>query len=97
MGSIDRMQSRGRVPRQALATWPRLLDIHLAAAYLSVGEATIRDWIADGIISPVRLPGSTLRERNGRVITHSKNRRIAKILIDREDLNGFIESIKASN
>jgi excisionase family DNA binding protein len=97
MGGIVRSQFQERVPCQTLAAWTRLLDIHLAAAYLSVGESTIRDWIADGMISPVRLPGSTLRSRSGRIISHSKHRRIVKILLDREDLNRFIKSIKAGN
>jgi hypothetical protein len=81
-------------PRPTLATWPRLLDVHLAAAYLSVGESTIRDYVAERILRPVELPGSTLRDRAGQIITPASRRRIAKILIDRTDLDGLIESRK---
>jgi hypothetical protein len=80
--------------RRALAVWPRLLDVHLAAAYLSVGESTIRDYIRDSILHSVEMPGSTLRDRSGRVIAHSKNRRISKILIDRQDLDKLIDEGK---
>jgi hypothetical protein len=77
------------------AAWPRLLDIHLSAQYLSVGESTIRDYVAEKILQPVQMPGSTLRGRNGGIIAHSKARRIAKILIAREDLDKFIDERKA--
>jgi hypothetical protein len=80
-----------RSTRRALACWPRLLDIHLAAQYLSVGESTVRDYVNDKILIPVKLPGSTLRDRSGRVISYSKNRRITKILIDRADLDKLID------
>jgi hypothetical protein len=43
-----------------IATWPRLLDIHLASAYLFVGEATIRDYATDRILQHIGLPGSIL-------------------------------------
>jgi hypothetical protein len=82
--------------RVALSTWPRLLDIHLAAQYLSVGESTIRDYIGDRILHPVELPGSTLRDKNGAIIAHAKARRIAKILIAREDLDKLVEERKES-
>ena len=82
--------------KPTLAIWPRLLDIHLSAAYFSVGESTIRDYVADKILQPVELPGSTLRDKKGNIIAHGKNRRIAKILIDREDLDKLIETRKAA-
>jgi hypothetical protein len=81
--------------RPTLATWPRLLDLHLAATYLSVGESTIRDYCCEGLLHPVKLPGTTLRDHNGRVICHGKNRRIVKILIDREELDRFVGSMKS--
>jgi hypothetical protein len=82
--------------RLALATWPRLLDIHLSAQYYSVGESTIRDYVADGILKPVELPGSTLRDKSGAIITHAKARRIAKILIAKEDLDRLIDERKSA-
>ena len=81
----------------SVACWPRLLDVHLAAAYLSVGEQTIRDYVADGILRPVEMPGSTLRDRNGKPIAHARDRRIAKILITREDLDRLIDERRAQS
>lgn len=77
-----------------MATWPRLFDVHLAALYLSVGESTIRDYVADRILHPVELPGSTLRDRAGQVIASASQRRLAKILIAREDLDALIDQRK---
>ena len=71
-----------------------MLNIHLAAVYLSVGESTIRDYVADKILRAVELPGSTIRDQSGRVIAHAKARRIAKLLFDREDLDAFIDQMK---
>lgn len=59
----------------------RLLDLEGAARYLSLSPWTIRDLIANGTLSRVRvlLPnGSELR----------------KVLLDREDLDRLIESWK---
>lgn len=74
--------------------WPRLLDIHLAAQYLSLGESTLRDYVADGLLKPVELPGSILRDKQGNVIAHGKGRRLAKILLDRVDMDAFVEARK---
>jgi hypothetical protein len=74
-----------------LPTWPRLLDIHLAAQYLSISESTIRDYVADKILQAVELPGSTLRDKSGTIVAHAKARRIAKILILKEDLDRLID------
>jgi hypothetical protein len=82
---------RDRAPRAAVACWPRLLDIHRAAAYLSVGEATIRDYVNDKILVPIPMPGSTLRDKSGKIIAHAKARKIAKILIDKADLDRLID------
>jgi hypothetical protein len=73
---------------------PRLLDLHLAAIYCSVGERTISDWIHDGILTPVPMPGSTLRDRHGRLIARASRRKLAKILIDRQDIDELIDSRK---
>jgi hypothetical protein len=71
---------------------PRLLDVHLAAIYLSVGEQTIRDYVTDGILHPVALPGSILRARTGgQVIAKCHQRKMVKILIDRKDIDALID------
>jgi hypothetical protein len=70
-----------------VTTRPRLLDLRLAAAYFSVGTQTIEDWIQDGIITPVPMPGSIIQNKAGNVIAHAKTRRIANFLLDRCDLD----------
>jgi excisionase family DNA binding protein len=66
------------------------MDLHSAAAYLSVGTRTIEDWIHDGILEPVPMPGSTIRDKSGNIIARAKTRKIVKTLIDREDLDRLI-------
>ncbi len=80
--------------RPILTCWPRLLDIHTSAAYLSVGEQTIRDWVCDGVIVPVAMPGSTLRDRKGRVVARPRDRRLVKILVERAELDALIDKQK---
>jgi hypothetical protein len=65
--------------RQLFGLAPRLLTVDQAGAYLAVGGATIRDYVAAGILEPVELPGSTLREPGGRIIAQPGARRLAKI------------------
>jgi hypothetical protein len=72
---------------------PRLLDVQKAAAYASVGPQTIRDWVAAKLLPTIQMPGSTLR-RNGHIVAPANKRRIAKILIDRADLDALIEESK---
>ncbi|MBN2321254.1 MAG: helix-turn-helix domain-containing protein [Acidobacteria bacterium] len=81
---------------RTIASWPRLLDLKTAAAYLSIGARTIEDWIRDGLLEPVPMPGSTIKDKSGKVICTAKSRRICKILIDREDLDRLIEERRAS-
>ena len=83
-----------RSTRLILAVWPRLLDVHKAADYMSLGPQTIRDWVNEEILMPVPMPGSTLRDRHGKIIAPASKRRIAKILIDRNDLDQLIEEAK---
>ncbi len=73
--------------------WPRLLDVCLSARYLSVGEQTIRDWYADGILVPVELPGSCLR-KGKTIVARPSQRKIGKLLFDLEDLNRLIDRAK---
>jgi predicted site-specific integrase-resolvase len=83
-------------PASASPCWPRLLNVHLAASYLSVGPQTIRDWVAEGLITPVPMPGSTLRDNHGKKISAAGRRKISKILIDRADIDAFIEQRKGA-
>lgn len=60
---------------------PRLLALDDAALYLGVSPWTLRDLIANGTLKRVRIP-----------LPH--NGELRKILLDREDLDRFIEAAK---
>jgi hypothetical protein len=62
---------------------PRLLDLHGAAAYLSLSEWTVRDLEGAGILSRVRVP----------LPNHGE---VRKLLFDRVDLDRHIEQWKES-
>jgi hypothetical protein len=81
---------------KTVAVWPRLLDLKGAALYLSVGARTVEDWVRDGLLDPVPMPGSTIKDKSGNVIARAKARRIAKILLDREDLDRLISARKGA-
>jgi hypothetical protein len=76
MSSIER-GPRYVKPAVDTPTWPRLLSLKGAAAYLSVGSRTIRG-------------------KDGNIVARAKARRIAKILIDRCDLDALIEARKGA-
>jgi hypothetical protein len=80
---------------QAMPAWPRLLDVESAAAYLSIGVQSLRDYVSDNLLIPVRLPGACLREKNGTIITRPSQRRMNKLLFDKADLDRFIEECKS--
>jgi len=82
------------VNADAPTPWPRLLDVHLAARYLSVGETTVRDWVACGILRNVTMPGSALREPGGRVVAQPQDRRMVKLLLDIQDLDALVDRLK---
>jgi hypothetical protein len=72
---------------------PRLLSLKQAAAYVGVSYWLLRDYVIDGTLKPVRLPGSRLKKA-GRVIANSKDHAIRKIMIDRDDLDNLIRECK---
>ncbi len=82
--------------RVTLACWPRLLDLRTAAIYCSVGSRTVEDWVRENLLTPVPMPGSTLKDKNGNVVAPAGRRRIAKILIAREDLDRLIDQRKGA-
>ena len=63
---------------------PRLLDLKAAATYLGLSYWTVRDLVLAGILPSAKIPCP--RSRDGRMIR--------RILIDRHDLDGFIEQSK---
>jgi len=76
------------VPLDVVIT-PRLMTMQQAATYLNVSFWTARDWILAGYIPALDLP--PLRPREGARQTSPTLRRV---LVDRADLDRFIESRK---
>ncbi len=67
---------------------PRLLNMRQAAAYLGCSFWTARDYVLQGLIPAVDLP--PLRAREG----DRQRKALRRVLIDRADLDLFIESRK---
>ena len=67
---------------------PRLLNVQQAADYLSVSFWTMRDYVLAGFVPTVQLPA--LRAREGARQKPS----LRRVLIDRADLDAFIEARK---
>ena len=70
---------------------PRLLNLRAGAAYLGVSCWTLRDWCLAGYLPTVDLP--PLRPREG----DRPKRSLRRVLVDREDLDKFIEARKRSS
>src|SRR3954447_5348231 len=73
---------------RADAVRPRLLNMRQAAAYLGCSFWTARDYILQGLIPVVDLP--PLRAREG----DRQRKTLRRVLVDRADLDAFIESRK---
>ena len=67
---------------------PRLLNMRQAAAYLGCSFWTARDYILQGLIPAVDMP--PLRAREG----DRQRKTLRRVLVDRADLDAFIESRK---
>jgi hypothetical protein len=72
---------------------PRLLDVAGCAHYLGIGRQSVRDWVNDGLLEPVQVPGASLRKA-GKVIAGPRQRRMSKLLFDIRDLDRFIDGLK---
>ena len=77
---------RGTAVRRTAVPAPRLLDLRAAATYMGLSYWTLRDMTLSGILPTVKIPRP--RARDGRVIR--------RVLIDRQDLDQFIEANKES-
>ena len=73
--------ARGRQPTAETIIAPRLLDLERTAAYLGVSPWTVRDLEAAGVLPRVCVPLPGGRE-------------LRKLLFDRADLDGLIETWK---
>ena len=67
---------------------PRLLNMRQAAAYLGCSFWTARDYILQGLIPAVDMP--PLRAREG----DRQRKTLRRVLVDRADLDAFVESRK---
>ncbi len=73
-----------RSSRPALDEPPRLLDARRAASFLGgVSVWTLRRWVDQGHLRPVRLPACWRKGENCR-----------RLLFDRRDLNSLIDMAK---
>lgn len=66
---------------------PRLLDLKAAATYLGLSYWTVRDLVLAGRLPSVKIPCP--RSGDGRTIR--------RVLVDRHDLDAFIEQSKEIN
>jgi hypothetical protein len=67
----------------------RLLDIKGAAEYLGVSHWTVRDYIASGKIRTVPMPALTPRDGD------RPRASMRRVLVDRVDLDAFVDSLKS--
>ncbi len=70
------------------AVSPRLLSLQQAADYLGCSYWTVRDWVLAGLVPVIELP--PLRPREG----ERARKTLRRVLVDREDLDTFIEARK---
>lgn len=84
----DRLSGEDREATSAESITPRLLNMHQASAYLGCSFWTARDYVLQGLIPVVDMP--PLRAREG----DRQRKTLRRVLIDRVDLDTFIESRK---
>ncbi len=102
-GSPDQSQDMKSVARasrsgdRAVPEGARLLDLYQAATYTGLSYWTLRDYVTDGVLPVVKLPGGRQRSRSGIVTRKAGDGSTRKILIDREDLDRLIEDSKERN
>jgi hypothetical protein len=83
--AINSVAAEGQ-PRERVK--PRLLNMRQAAEYLGCSFWTARDYILQGLIPVVDMP--PLRAREG----DRQRKVLRRVLVDRVDLDEFIESRK---
>jgi len=91
MKSVARASRSGDRP---VPVGARLLDLYQAATYTGLSYWTLRDYVADGVLPVVKLPGGRQRSRGGIVTRKAGDGSTRKILIDREDLDRLIARSK---
>jgi hypothetical protein len=84
----NRLSGKDVEATSAESITPRLLNMRQAAAYLGCSFWTARDYVLQGLIPVVEMP--PLRARDG----DRQRKTLRRVLIDRVDLDAFIESCK---
>lgn len=87
-GLNDRLSGKDLESTSTESITPRLLNMRQAAAYLGCSFWTVRDYVLQGLIPVVDMP--PLRAREG----DRQRKTLRRVLIDRVDLDAFIESRK---
>ena len=82
------VQSVAEPRERTEAVKPRLLNMRQTAEYLGCSFWTARDYILQGLIPVVDMP--PLRPRDG----DRPRKTLRRVLVDRADLDAFIESRK---
>ncbi|MBN2319302.1 MAG: helix-turn-helix domain-containing protein [Acidobacteria bacterium] len=75
---------------------PGLLDLKDAAKYLgNISPGTLREWTAAGIIRPIPLPGSAIREKgSNKVVLKPTDRKMRKLVFSTRSLDRLIEEFE---
>ena len=93
-GEPDRTKDATTVDRAGKRA-PRLMSLRLAAQETGISYWTLRDYILDGVLTPVRLPCTRLRSKGGKVIRHANEEvKSRRVYVDREDLERLIQRSK---
>jgi len=74
--------------------WPAACNLSISGEYLSVAPTTVKDYVAAGLIKTVELPGNTLRDKGGGIISRAGSRKMRKIFIMLSELDRFLEQIR---
>ena len=80
-----------------IAVWPEAMDLETIGQYTSTSASTARDWVADGLLEPVALPGTFLRDKTGKVIASPHQRKLAKIIVLRADVDAFLRRCRGDS
>ena len=74
-----------------IAVWPEAMDLETIGIYTGTSASTARDWVNDGLLEPLALPGTFLRDKTGKVIAAPHQRKLAKIVVLRADVDALLK------
>jgi hypothetical protein len=87
--------SKKDVESFAPSVTPRLLDLHNAARYMSLSYWTVRDLVNTGQLPTVKVPCMfTWNSKKKMRVRVNDGRSVRRVLLDRLDLDRFIEQCK---